>query len=184
MRTVPDELRRPSVFEPGAISNPSVLLALVASLLIAACGSDGTERSEPVDTTLADSATSSEPISMPAEITSIDTDISVLASSIDSLGRRVARIESEVDRLGSGAASDELPLLSEDPARLRSGQEGLDAQRRVQETAQDVQNFTLRAIWAAIILVAALFLIKAAVWLLGVLSERSAKRRLLFKKLI
>jgi small-conductance mechanosensitive channel len=89
-----------------------------------------------------------------------------------------------VNQLQSISAGDRLQLSGDSQAGEGSRAEGLDAARRVQETAQDVRHFTLRAIWAAILFLIAWLGIRGAVWVLNVLSERSAKHRLLFKKLI
>jgi small-conductance mechanosensitive channel len=47
-----------------------------------------------------------------------------------------------------------------------------------------VRHFTFRAIWAAMLLFATWLFIRGAAWVLDALAERSAQRRLFFKKLI
>jgi small-conductance mechanosensitive channel len=57
-------------------------------------------------------------------------------------------------------------------------------QNRREQIQEDVSNFGLRAFWAIVVFSIAFFLIKFISWVLETLSERSAKRRLFFKKLI
>ncbi len=57
-------------------------------------------------------------------------------------------------------------------------------QNRREQIQEDVSNFGLRAFWAIVVFSIAFFFIKFVSWLLETLSERSAKRRLFFKKLI
>jgi len=103
---------------------------------------------------------------------------------LDSMRAQLARLDSQVSRLQPAGTSGPLGLLVDSQGDRAAVSEGLDPARRVQETAQDVRHFTLRAIWAALLFFVAWLGIKGAVWLLNVLSERSAKRRLLFKRLI
>ena len=89
---------------------------------------------------------------------------------------QVANLRAEVARLSRPRQNGRADAPA-DTART-------SARERVKETAQDVQNFGLRAFWTVVIITAAFFLIKFIVWILEALSERSARRRLFFKKLI
>ncbi len=104
------------------------------------------------------------------------------ASSLAEDSAAVQRLLAEVAGLRAEVAK--LTQASSPPKRSAPDTAQTSARARVKETAEDVQNFGLRAVWAAIIIAAAFFLIKAIVWLLETLSERSARRRLFFKKLI
>jgi small-conductance mechanosensitive channel len=108
----------------------------------------------------------------------------VLTAVLDSLRAQISRLESQVARLQPANTGGGPELLPGPPPGQAPQAEGLDAARRAQQTAQDVRHFTLRAIWAAILFFVAWLGIRGAAWLLNVLSERSAKRRLFFKKLI
>jgi small-conductance mechanosensitive channel len=162
----------------------AALISLTLSLAWA-CGGGSEQAALPdsvvVDTALmVDTVRAAPPAASAADSTTVEPAAVDLAGALDSLRAQLARIESRVESLPSASPS----LLGAEPEVQPTQDQGLDAGRRVQETAQDVRHFTLRAIWAAILLIAALFFIRAAVWLLGVLSERSAERRLLFKRLI
>ncbi len=97
------------------------------------------------------------------------------SQAVQRLLTEMAALRTQVAKLAAGSAAQK--RSTPDTAQT-------SARARVKETAEDVQNFGLRALWAAIIIAAAFFLIKAIVWLLETLSERSARRRLFFKKLI
>ncbi len=101
-----------------------------------------------------------------------------VAGRLDVLIRDIGRLEAKVDGMGRRLSAIE----NARPAAVDTAK--ATARGRVKETAQDVQNFGLRAFWAVIVMVAAFAFIKFLVWLLETLSERSARRRLFFKKLI
>ncbi len=101
-----------------------------------------------------------------------------VAGRLDVLIRDIGRLEAKVDGMGRRLSAIETSRpAAADTARA-------SARGKVKETAQDVQNFGLRAFWAVVVMIAAFVLIKSLVWLLETLSERSASRRLFFKKLI
>ncbi len=171
-------------------STREMLLAL-GLLGIAACGGRSERGAMQADSAAADSvrsvsaeATADTLIAGQGDSTAAVAGSAQLIAVLDSMRAQLARLDSQVSRIRPAREGDPLQLLGGSPTGQVAELEGLDAARRVQETAQDVRHFTLRAIWAAILLFAAWLGIKGAVWLLNVLSERSAKRRLLFKRLI
>ncbi len=169
--------------------SPIATLPLFALLLAVACGGGEQELPALSDSLLADTTQTAQTVDAavtdiePVEIAE-EPDSADLVAVLNALRSQVARIEGQIQQLQPAAPAALVDQPGEQVGEQAVQQEGLDAGRRVQETAQDVRHFTLRAIWAAILLIAALFFIQGAVWLLGVLSERSAKRRLLFKRLI
>ena len=158
------------------------LSAIVLSLLTACGRGDDTDTAQ-LDSTTADSLRAEERLALPDAVLG-EPGAAEIRAVLDSLRVQTARLEVEVSRLRSGATGDPASLLGESGAAQAGGPERLDAARRAQETAQDVRRFVLRGIWAAILLVVAWSVIRASVWVLERLSERSAQRRLLFKRLI
>ncbi|UCG86562.1 MAG: mechanosensitive ion channel [Gemmatimonadota bacterium] len=159
-----------------------IMLSAAALWGLAGCGGGDEPRATPLDSTSVDSLSAEGLIVLP------DTAVTQpgapgITAAIDSLRERTARLESQVDRLRPAGAGDPLGMLGQS-GQQAGEREGLDAQRRVQETAQDVSRFVFRAIWAAILVFVAWSVIRASVWVLERLSERSARRRLLFKRLI
>jgi small-conductance mechanosensitive channel len=77
----------------------------------------------------------------------------------------------------SGPLASATDSVAQEQAEVLSGE-------RVREAAQDAQNFGLRAFWSIIVLVLAWLFIRTVVWLLDTMAERTAARRLFFKKLI
>jgi small-conductance mechanosensitive channel len=161
-------------------------LLVVVSWMTLGCGTN-----VEADAMLADSVVLPE-LAMAAETVAAtisdsfvtEQDPTDLAAVVDSLRTQVSRLDDQVTRLQAVDRDESLNLLGDGLEDPGTQSEGLDAARRVQETAQDVRHFTFRAIWAAILFFIAWLGIKGAEWVLNVLSERSAKRRLLFKKLI
>lgn len=92
------------------------------------------------------------------------------ADHLDSLRAEVARLVAAVAALEPGSLS-----VAGDTATAAS---------RARETAQDVRHFGLRVVWTAILLAAAYLVVRLMAWLLEAFSERSATRRLFFKRLI
>ncbi len=103
-------------------------------------------------------------------------DTSVTAR-LDSLIRHVARLEARLQSAGRVRASGRA-------ASSDTSAQSLRPREQLRETAEDVSNFGLRTFWAIVVVAVAFFLIKFLSWLLETLAERSAKRRLFFKKLI
>ena len=152
--------------------SPVAALPLFVLFLAAACGARDQELPVLEDSSMADTTRVAESVddSLPdivTEAVSEELDTAGFAVVLDSLRFQLARMETQIEQLQPAA-----PVTLVEPPSAQIGEqavqpEGLDAGRRVQEAAQDVRNFTLRAIWAAIILLAAVFLIQGAVWLLG-----------------
>ncbi len=107
-----------------------------------------------------------------------------IAFTVDSIRAEIVRLTTAVERLQPDSPPAEpAGLLQPAAARLDTVQSG-DTGDRVRETAETVRNFGLRTFWAILLLALSWLVIRGAVWLLEVLAERSASRRLLFKKLI
>ena len=152
---------------PSSMRIAGTLLSLM--IVVAACGLPRTETSP-------DSASDSTSVVDSSMVAAAGPD-STLATAdsgatrpalLDSLLWQVAQLESML-----------VDLRRADRIESR-GQE----QRRGEQIREDVSNFGLRAFWAIVVITIAFFLIKFISWLLETLSERSAKRRLFFKKLI
>lgn len=104
------------------------------------------------------------------------------------------RTAAEASPADAAASEDPLDSLRAEVARLRSVIELLVAGSvpadsgvevaSVRETAQDVQYFGLRLIWTVAVLAMAYLVVRALVWFLEAFAERSATRRLFFKRLI
>ncbi len=56
--------------------------------------------------------------------------------------------------------------------------------RVLQDAAQTARSYGLRAFWALVVLVLTFFVVRATAYVLNTLSERSAERRLFFKRLV
>jgi small-conductance mechanosensitive channel len=167
----------------GWVHRARICLSAIVLSLLTACGRGDDTDAAQIDSTTADSLRAEERLAPPDAVLG-EPGAAELRAVVDSLRVQTARLEAEVGRLRSGAIGDPAPLLGESDAPQAGGRERLDAARRAQETAQDVRRFVLRGIWAAILLVVAWSVIRASVWVLERLSERSAQRRLLFKRLI
>jgi len=160
-----------------------IVLSAVAFLLWVGCGpGDDTRLAQP-DSVSIDSLRAAEPV-VRSDTVMAQPGTAELTAVLDSLRVQTATLEAEVRRLQSGEAAESLPLFGESQTTQTGSRGGLDAGRRAQQTAQDVRHFLLRAIWAAILALVAWLVIRASVWVLEQLSERSAQRRLLFKRLI
>ncbi|MDH3457614.1 MAG: mechanosensitive ion channel family protein [Gemmatimonadota bacterium] len=153
------------------------LLTMVSALAVLLAGCGG----EPPPDTVGDSIPA---VALPTDTVAADTaqqdtlaaaaDVRALAVTVDSLRQDVSRLTDAVARI-PGAAAVESPIAQ--AGDVISGD-------RVRETADDVRYFGLRTIWAIILLVVAWIVIRTIVWLLNTLAERTAARRLFFKKLI
>ena len=95
-----------------------------------------------------------------------DADVTT-AALLDSLLREVNRLRANVrpDTVGTAAADTSLV-------------------QRLEEQAENVRNVTVLVLNAIALLIVTVFLVRGLVWLLEALAERSATRRLFFKKLI
>ncbi|MEM1043823.1 MAG: mechanosensitive ion channel domain-containing protein [Bacteroidota bacterium] len=110
----------------------------------------------------------------------------------DSLADEMAMLQAAV--AGLAAQNDSLArALAERPARIDTvvmrdttarGVAGEAAGRVAQEAKDAFRNFVPRLIFSALLLVAALYLLRGLVWLLEALAARTAERRLFYKRLI
>ena len=160
-----------------------ILLSVATASFLSGCGEgDDSHVAEP-DATTVDSLRADEHRTA-LDSVAAEPGAAELSAVLDSLRIQTARLEAEVSRLRSGAAVGAVPLLGGSQTSQTGVRQGLDAGQRAQQTAQDVRHFLLRAIWAAILALLAWLIIRTSVWVLQQLSERSAQRRLLFKRLI
>ncbi len=160
-----------------------ICLSAIVLTLPTACGRGDDTDTAQLDSTTADSLRAEERLAPPQAVLG-EPGAPELRAVLDSLRVQTARLEAEVSRLRSGAIGDPVSLLGGSQTAQTGVRQGLDAGQRAQQTAQDVRHFALRAIWAAILALLAWLIIRTSVWVLQQLSERSAQRRLLFKRLI
>ncbi len=109
-------------------------------------------------------------------------DLQALAAAVESMRGDLTRLTAAVTAIRvpentSGPLASATDSVAQEQAEVLSGE-------RVREAAQDAQNFGLRAFWSIIVLVLAWLFIRTVVWLLDTMAERTAARRLFFKKLI
>jgi small-conductance mechanosensitive channel len=139
-------------------------------LAVAACARPGdvsqNERS-PDSFGVPDSSEVSAPLRDTMRVAAADSVVDT-SQVLDSLLWQVARLEGMLVELRDANARVETSV----------------DQNRREQIREDVSNFGLRAFWAIVVFTVAFFFIKFISWLLETLSERSAKRRLFFKKLI
>ncbi len=101
---------------------------------------------------------------------------------LDSLRQEIASLRAAIAAQLPGdiqtdiAASDSTPVTAGELVGLTGEQ--------VRETADGLRYVGLRTLWALILLVFAWLLVRLSVWLLERFAERTAARRLFFKKLI
>lgn len=104
------------------------------------------------------------------------------ATALDSLRLEIDRLHEAIAAL-TGAntptqASTDSTTLAADSLLAASTTE------RIQQRVQATGNFTLRVIWSIFVVFLSFLLVKGIVWVLEALSERSATRRLLFKRMV
>ncbi len=97
----------------------------------------------------------------------------------DSALERIDSLAAEIRRLS--AAQDSLRAALERRGGVR-GESQLD--RGLQATADQARRFGFRTLLAFLLMVFAFLLIRGITWLLDLLAERSAARRLLYKRLV
>lgn len=99
-----------------------------------------------------------------------------LAPILDSLRAEVARLNETVIALQQTPNPD---VTQSDTASA-----DLAAAEVVRDTAESVRFLGIRVIWAALVVLVAVSAMRVVIWLLNALAERSATRRLVFKRLI
>jgi len=187
------------------------LAGLLALLFLAACGreADSTRASRadsaaapagpttpearaadtltsPVDTVLTP-RTGAAPDTTPAGDTATPV-AAITPSGLDSLRLEVRRLSEMV--VASARSTDSVlallgrgvPAPPTSPAAPAAG--ATEGGRVLQDAAQTAKSYGLRAFWALIVLVMAFFSVRAIAYALNALSERSAERRLFFKRLV
>ncbi|QXD16502.1 mechanosensitive ion channel family protein [Rhodocaloribacter litoris] len=154
----------------------------VALLVLAAC-----QRPEPAapetrtDTTTVSPDTTRTARVDTATVAPADTLVTRLPGPIspetlDSLRR-------EIEALRTLLADRERPARPDTTPRAATA-DTLSVGTRLRTTAEGLEYIGLRVTFALLVLVVTFFAIKGLVWLFDTLAERSATRRLLFKKLI
>ena len=107
---------------------------------------------------------------------SIDQRLEDLIASQDALTQRLDSFLAAASP--SSVASAVTPAVTPGQAAGAAPGEVLD------EARDKVQSFGVAIFWSLLVLVVFNFLIRALLWVLGALSERSAKRRLFYKRLV
>lgn len=135
-----------------------------------------------VQTPLADSVTATDSVALVIEATT-DTTVAPGSPAIDSLSARLTEImtaqERILDRLERMEAAGAQGTVSAADTAVDEGQ-GLD----LEEARDEVQSLGVSIFWSLVVLVVFHFLIRALIWILETLAERSVRRRLTFKWLI
>jgi len=130
----------------------------------------------------ADSVTATDTVT-PVIEAATDTAVAPGSPTIDSLSARLAEIMATQERI-----LDRLELMEAEGAQgtgsvadtaVDEGQ-GLD----LEEARDEVQSLGVSIFWSLVVLVVFHFLIRALIWILETLAERSVRRRLTFKWLI
>ena len=134
-----------------------------------------------VQTPPADTVPATDSVALVIEAAT-DTAIAPGAPAIDSLAARLTEImaaqERILDRLELMEAAGAEGTVSADTV-VDEGQ-GLD----LEEARDEVQSLGVSIFWSLVVLVVFHFLIRALIWILETLAERSVRRRLTFKWLI
>ncbi len=130
----------------------------------------------------ADSVTAPDSVALVIEAAA-DTAVASGSPAIDSLSVRLAEImaaqERILDRLELMEAAGAQGTVSAADTAVDEGQ-GLD----LEEARDEVQSLGVSIFWSLVVLVVFHFLIRALIWILETLAERSVRRRLTFKWLI
>jgi len=158
---------------------PRYSAALIAGLIVlaAGCRPDGAgtpTASEPLSTTAAVDADTVLPA--PPQVTA--------GTPIDSLRAEVARLTDRLDAMI--VATDSLRAVVSAPATAvpPAVQESPTAPAELfREAGDTARNYGLRAFWAFIVLAFTFYLVRLTNYVLDRLAERSAQRRLFFKRL-
>ncbi|MFQ5569671.1 MAG: mechanosensitive ion channel family protein [Rhodothermales bacterium] len=152
---------------PGEATAPDTT-AVTDSLLVA--------DSLAVDTVAVDSGAVAADSLAPALVSSGDT----LATTLDALRLEVARLHGAVASLERTNAL----LLQARQDTVATDTTQATSERLRQVATQGVKKFGPKLFWAFMVVILIYFILRGTVWILETLAERSAKRRLFFKKLI
>lgn len=108
-----------------------------------------------------------------------------VAASLAALRAEVARLRDDIRTLETPSRNGPLArLLNSEADSVRADTSNAPIADAAKEAAQDVRQFGGKFILATLIMLLTMFLIRGMVSLLETLAERSAARRLFFKKLI
>ncbi len=191
---------------------PVKTLAALTTLLVtlAACGGDvGSRGNAATDTVAApgapDARTVSPPDSGPGVTdsagqatgataarpdSSVDTTTASTVpppSTLDSLRLEILRLSAMVQASTRATDSVLAVLRTDAPATTAAGDTGSVAAQSagvLQDAAETAKSYGLRAFGAMIVLMLTFFVVRATAYALNALSERSAERRLFFKRLV
>ena len=99
----------------------------------------------------------------------------------DSLAREIRLLTDRVD--GLVRSNDSLKALVVGTAPADTAEGGM-AGASLQDAAATARSYGVRSFWALVVLIIVFFTIRLAVYILNRLAERSAERRLFFKRLV
>jgi small-conductance mechanosensitive channel len=170
-------------------SRSAATLILVSLVLSHACG-EGTDGTTPVpspDSLLqeVDSADVGEAGTLEASPDTVDT--AAAPDSAQEAAPEVLTIEERLDRIARAQEATAARLDSllgmggtqtgRDPGTAEAAGEVLG------QAGEQVRSFGVGVVWTVVVMVLFTYLIKSVTWLLDTLAERSATRRLFYKKL-
>ena len=198
----PKELRRPG--RPPAPPGPAPLLPVLLLTLAACTGAPPPEvEVDPVQavpaTTVADPAGTATPTPLPAELPDQAQEppapptIDSLAARLDEIAGTQQLILSRLDALQGGSApsagTPATPLAAQGQSPPATAQEPPDSATGLElpdleEATEDVRSIGLGIALSLVVILVFHFLIRAVIWVLDTLAERSTARRLSFKWLI
>lgn len=104
------------------------------------------------------------------------------ATSLDSLRLDVLRLSAAVEA-SNRSVDSVVGLLARGETPAPSGEAG-PQESTLQDAAETARSYGVRAFWAMVVLMLTFFAVRVTVYALTALSERSAERRLFFKRLV
>lgn len=185
----------------------------ILSTTLGACGRDGS-RERAGEETVSVSADSSQQLSPVADTLRVVADSTarpagggqqaisdslsaVVAPSpaLDSLRVEVRRLSESVTAarrstdsvlalLRTGTSIQPRAAVPSQAPTDASGSVAPEAGRVLQDAAETARSYGLRAFWALVVMTLTFFVVRTAAYVLNTLSERSAERRLFFKRLV
>ena len=152
------------------------LLLLVVVSLLSGCSThspDPTVESRDTDTPLVQ--TSADSLRLVVDSLRVD---SAIAADTTGLETRLSSIEAKLIAIERALALSQPDNLPTDTISTASPREALES------AADNLGNFGLKIFFSIVLLFLMYYFIRVVVWILDTASERSARRRLFFKKLI
>lgn len=144
---------------------PLLLVAACIALTLAGCDTAPREPVPPPRDTVAAAGTEAPSSALPPD-------------AVDSLRADLARLTAAVE-----AARNEADSLQQAVARITPAAPGA-AETTLREARDVVQSYGLKVFFTVVVLILASLLIKGSIYLLERLSEKSAARRLFYKRLV